>query len=61
MLKREKTKQTIWNLKIEWSERRLFLEKSGLDGVYGGEKVITVLIRLQADLGYKPRPQTSHA
>ena len=22
---------------------------------------ITVLIRLQADLGYKPRPQTSHA
>ena len=23
--------------------------------------VSTVLIRLQADLGYKPRPQTSHA
>ena len=23
--------------------------------------IITVLIRLQADLGYKPRPQTSHA
>jgi len=23
--------------------------------------VNTVLIRLQADLGYKPRPQTSHA
>ena len=22
--------------------------------------IITVLIRLQADLGYKPRPQTSH-
>ena len=23
--------------------------------------IFTVLIRLQADLGYKPRPQTSHA
>ena len=22
---------------------------------------VTVLIRLQADLGYEPRPQTSHA
>ena len=26
-----------------------------------GSAIPTVLIRLQADLGYKPRPQTSHA
>ena len=41
MLKCEKSKQATWNSKIEWSERRLlFLEKRGLEGVRGGEKVI---------------------
>ena len=40
LLKCENTEQATWNLQIEWSERILCLEKSDLEGLRGGEKVI---------------------
>ena len=60
-LKADRTEVEVLREKMDDLENRSKRNNVVIWGVLEGSEKDFVLIRLQADLGYKPRPQTSHA